>query len=472
MILLSEILENSREWSLRPDVVEKDYVLGWLLAGISAQPLTKEWIFKGGTCLKKCYFETYRFSEDLDFTLLESSPFDAQTITQALQEISDWVYEQCGIQIPKDGIALEEFQNPRGRRAMQGRLSYRGPTGPRGSLPRIKLDLTQDEVVVKEPIRRPIAHSYSDVLPPDSQVLSYAPDEVFAEKLRALAERQLPRDLYDIVTMYRSELFRTESKEIKAILDKKCAYKGIVYPTIQQLEENPRHLELMSEWGNMLAHQLPALPLLDQFWVVVPDVLAWVMGTAKPMVPPPVLVLPRETVTEWRAPASITRWGQSAPLELIRFAGANHLCVELAYRKEGAYSAQLYVVEPYSLRRTREGNTLLYARKTDTQQDRTFRVDRIDSVKVTQKSFQPAYQVEFSETGVLQTPLLSKPRLGSSFRSPNSSRRSGYGPTYTIECSYCGKKFRRSTNTRTLNAHKNTDGWPCSGRTGFVVDTI
>jgi len=29
------------------------------------------WAFKGGTCLKKCYFETYRFSEDLDFTLTE-----------------------------------------------------------------------------------------------------------------------------------------------------------------------------------------------------------------------------------------------------------------------------------------------------------------------------------------------------------------------------------------------------------------
>ena len=26
--------------------------------------------FKNGTCLRKCYYETYRFSEDLDFTVL------------------------------------------------------------------------------------------------------------------------------------------------------------------------------------------------------------------------------------------------------------------------------------------------------------------------------------------------------------------------------------------------------------------
>jgi hypothetical protein len=31
-------------------------------------------VFKGGTCLKKCYLETFRFSEDLDFTVIEGGP--------------------------------------------------------------------------------------------------------------------------------------------------------------------------------------------------------------------------------------------------------------------------------------------------------------------------------------------------------------------------------------------------------------
>jgi predicted nucleotidyltransferase component of viral defense system len=60
-----EISDLARELSLDLHVVEKDYVLGWLLAGISANPeLAQSWVFKGGTCLKKCYFETYRFSDD------------------------------------------------------------------------------------------------------------------------------------------------------------------------------------------------------------------------------------------------------------------------------------------------------------------------------------------------------------------------------------------------------------------------
>lgn len=75
MIGRPEIVQRSLEWGLREDVVEKDYVLGWVLWGIGSDPiLGNSWIFKGGTCLKKCYVETYRFSEDLDFTVLPGAP--------------------------------------------------------------------------------------------------------------------------------------------------------------------------------------------------------------------------------------------------------------------------------------------------------------------------------------------------------------------------------------------------------------
>jgi predicted nucleotidyltransferase component of viral defense system len=63
-----ELDDLRSEWSLDIGVIEKDYVLGWLLAGIAAHTeLAATWIFKGGTCLRKCYYETFRFSEDLDF---------------------------------------------------------------------------------------------------------------------------------------------------------------------------------------------------------------------------------------------------------------------------------------------------------------------------------------------------------------------------------------------------------------------
>jgi len=56
MIEKNEILSFARNLSLSPDTVEKDYVLGWMLYGIGEHPATKNWIFKGGTSLKKCWY--------------------------------------------------------------------------------------------------------------------------------------------------------------------------------------------------------------------------------------------------------------------------------------------------------------------------------------------------------------------------------------------------------------------------------
>ena len=52
--------------------IEKDYVLSWILIGIAKSKMYDTLSFKGGTALKKFYFPDYRFSEDLDFTLLKN----------------------------------------------------------------------------------------------------------------------------------------------------------------------------------------------------------------------------------------------------------------------------------------------------------------------------------------------------------------------------------------------------------------
>lgn len=57
------------------EVLERDYLLSWLLAGIGqVSSLRETLVFKGGTALKKCYFGDYRFSEDLDFSGLPGVP--------------------------------------------------------------------------------------------------------------------------------------------------------------------------------------------------------------------------------------------------------------------------------------------------------------------------------------------------------------------------------------------------------------
>lgn len=66
--------------------------------GLQMHPETQEkWIFKGGTCLKKCFFDNYRFSEDLDFTILAQDHMEEGILKKIFKEVSEWVYEESGI---------------------------------------------------------------------------------------------------------------------------------------------------------------------------------------------------------------------------------------------------------------------------------------------------------------------------------------------------------------------------------------
>ena len=104
-------------------------------------------------------------------------------------EIAAWIYEESGIEIPADQLRFIPYRNVRNGLNAEGRIYYRGPLQPGGSLPRVKLDLTTDEVVVLEPANQRISHGYSDEPSSGIWVRCYPFAEVFAEKIRALAQR-------------------------------------------------------------------------------------------------------------------------------------------------------------------------------------------------------------------------------------------------------------------------------------------
>src|ERR1039457_1944821 len=193
MIGKQDILDRAAEWQLTPGVVEKDYVLGWVLAAIAKHTETSaQWIFKGGTCLKRCYFETYRFSEDLDFTLLPDAVYEVEGLRQIIFEVAEIAQELSGITFPADVVALSSRKDRLGRDTFEGKIGYRGPLGI-VSTPRILFDLTRHEPLLGEPESRPIFHPYPDQLPENTTILCYYLEELLAEKTRALLERTRPR---------------------------------------------------------------------------------------------------------------------------------------------------------------------------------------------------------------------------------------------------------------------------------------
>jgi len=225
MIDKREILEAASTLSLLPNMVEKDYALGWILSGIHANPvLADAWVFKGGTCLKKCYFETYRFSEDLDFTLREARHIDQEFLKTQLTEVVRWVSEQSGLNIPEEQISIDVYDNRRGKPSCQGKIGYRGPvSSTTGGWPKIKIDLTADEKIVLPSVRQPVFHPYSDAPGEGIWTNCYAYEEAFAEKVRALGERTRPRDLYDVVSLYRHTHARPCSGVLRDVLKQKLS---------------------------------------------------------------------------------------------------------------------------------------------------------------------------------------------------------------------------------------------------------
>ncbi len=476
MISKQELLETASQLNLGPHVVEKDYALGWVLAGIyNHEKLADEWVFKGGTCLKKCFFETYRFSEDLDFTLKDESHLDSGFLESVFAEIAEWVYEQCGLELP-DGLRdFDIHKNPRGNLSCQGKISYRGPVSPRsGGLPRVKLDLTADERLVLPPVRLPIFHPYSDAPEDGIRVLSYAYEEAFGEKVRALAERTRPRDLYDVINLFRNTGARPTASVILDVLKQKCEFKGIAVPVIDDLSAHRPDLE--GAWGHMLGHQLPELPPVDAFWNALPEFFAWLLEGVVPAAPAAYALGGGETIIRERSlRLSVPRPAQSS-LEVVRFAAANHLCVDLDYIDLSGRRATRRI-EPYSLRETRDGNIILHAWNVDKNQHRSYRVERIQGAQSTSQSFVPRYEIELTPSGPVAIPPTTR-TSSSSFGVPRAATRpvrrrtkSTYGPTYVYECGVCGKKFRRNKQTSTLNAHKAPGGYPCMGRTAIYVDT-
>ena len=466
MIDRREIIDVARDLGLQAQVVEKDYVLGWLLAGIYSQErLRSTWVFKGGTCLKKCYFETYRFSEDLDFTLTDESHLDPAFLVSAFGDVSAWIYDQTGIEIPAGQLRFDVFQNPRNRLSCEGRVYYRGPIAPSGgNLPRIKLDLTADELLVNPPVERVVAHPYSDA--PDGGITSrcYDFDEVFAEKLRALSERGRPRDLYDVVNLFRNGQFRDAAAVILNLLQQKCAYKSAAVPSSAVLAVHREELE--ADWTAMLQHQLPQLPPFQAFWDELPAIFLWLTQAVSPPRPAAIPLAAGDVVLPSNYGRSRSASYGTGLLEIIRFAAANRMCVDLDYDGETRR------IEPYSLRRTKDDNVILHAIKVSTGESRSYRVDRMQGARATSQGFVPKYAVELTPSGPMSIPPTERSATTVS-RGFGPTRVAGrpQGPTHVYECTSCGKKFRRKTRDSSLREHKTPDGWACQGRRAMYVTT-
>jgi predicted nucleotidyltransferase component of viral defense system len=249
MIKPVEIQKKAREAGVRDQQVEKDYILSWILRGIAQnEHLSKLLIFKGGTVLNKVYFEDYRFSEDLDFTLLDDSITNKQ-IFEWLRQIFTFIKEEANI--PLEIIVDNEHEDG----GINFYISYVGPLGGQGSNKKIKVDISRSEKMEFKAVNKGAFNVYSDIN--EHQLLCYNLEEVLLEKMRSVIQRMQARDFYDI--WYLLEKHGLDAGLYINEFKKKCIAKGLDPSTFPgKLSE--RIPQYKGRWKASLSDQIKDLP--------------------------------------------------------------------------------------------------------------------------------------------------------------------------------------------------------------------
>jgi len=253
MIKPGEIQQKARQIGVRDQQIEKDYIISWIVLGISKhEHLSKTIVFKGGTVLKKVYFEDYRMSEDLDFTLLNYGTENKQ-IFDWFNEIFAFIREEANI--PLEIISDIEHEDG----GINFYISYMGPLGGQGSSKKVKVDISRNEKLVFEPVIKSVFIDYSDL--EEHRLLCYSLEEILVEKMRSVMQRMQARDFYDIwylLAIHKMDIsFYVNEFKIKC---ENKAIQAIDFPNKLAM----RLPQYKGRWQNSLNKQIKDLPDFDQ----------------------------------------------------------------------------------------------------------------------------------------------------------------------------------------------------------------
>ena len=261
--------EARKQLALPWEILERDYLLSWILAGIAhVDALREALVFKGGTALRKCYFGDYRFSEDLDFTASGAVPTGA-AMESAIQDACAAAVKLLDPYAPVEIVCerhVERDPHPEGQEAFDIRARF---PWHRRLQTHVMVEITVDERVLKPMVRRSVLHGYGEPL--NIQVPVYSLEEIVAEKLRAILQhlrslerrgwtRTRARDYYDlwrILGTYRDHL---DSSGFESFLREKCALREVSFSGPESFFPEAILAMIEKSWARSLEPLVPNLP--------------------------------------------------------------------------------------------------------------------------------------------------------------------------------------------------------------------
>jgi predicted nucleotidyltransferase component of viral defense system len=453
VITKDEIEAKASEFGLHAANIERDYVFGWLLAGIySANSLKDVLILKGGNCFRKAFFPHTRFSNDLDFS--STTVIQEANFTSELNSICDFVQEQTGVIFENQRNWVREKANSdKERRILEARLYFKDFYGnPHTTTISVHLDVTEYDRIFLPVQDRFLIHPYSDNNQCSATLRCHKLEELLAAKLKCLLQRRHSFDLYDYVySVFINHDLEVNRAEILSTFLKKTIFAPS--PGVAK--------------GLLLDLPLEAFRAIWHKYLVCPIQSLFDFDTA--------LSQFKENIENLFAGLQVDRYGQVAfyPSQFrntIMQAASNLTTLDITY------DGQRRLVEPYSLvfkrRKDGFGQEYFYAYdqtggRTTGPGLKTFLHSKIQSLANTDQGFEPRMPVELGKAGE----FAGKTYFGTGLRTSAFTPRSRARTTrvYLVECSYCGKRFPRKRYSTRLRPHKDQYGNQCYGRSGYIA---
>jgi len=447
MIGREEVIGRAEELRVHTSHVQRDYIFGWLLAGIYTQSdLGSSLVLKGGNGFRKVYFEEARYSPDLDFATT-SSLRDDHLLAQ-LNSVCNFVSEKTGVEfdtgrtrvdptacadrtstIQKARVYFTDFFGEDSEMVLAVRMDV-------GNLERIFLDIQERELI----------HQYSDADQVSAVVKCVKLEELLASKLKCLLQRRHSVDLYDFVnaTLIRPVIDIDRAEMVQTFLRMTIFRAG---PRIvADLLLNLPFQIIKGLWQEFVVAPRDALVDFDEAVGRFTSIVTELFGEL-PVGSSEYAFFP----SEFRNP--IMQAGHDLTLLRIGYDGVMRMAepysLKFKQRKDGLAREYLYVYDRTGGKTSGPGlKSLVYS--------------GVESIENTDIEFEPRCEVELSKAGQLFGDTLFRGSPGLRFGVRSSSK-------YVIECTSCGKRFYRRNYSTKLSKHKDKQGFPCYGRVGIIV---
>jgi predicted nucleotidyltransferase component of viral defense system len=262
MISFGEIERLSLRYAVPQETIEKDYVLSWVLTGLSTLNLTDDLVFRGGTAIKKIFLPNHRFSYDLDFI---STGIKGPMMIERLDKVIDWLKGEANL------LCAIKDRNPRiVKSRLRIPLTYDGFTQITIAK-EVLIDLAhRAEAELLTPlIEGRIISEYTDLQPRSSALTAYRPEAIAAEKVGAIFDhaREEPRDIYDLWALLGSR--RIDGRTLAADFERAYGY-AIPHAALVEEMKRPTYEKL---WEIRLKDQVPNLPPIERIVSEIDELL-------------------------------------------------------------------------------------------------------------------------------------------------------------------------------------------------------